>query len=237
MSGFEAFYASPAQHPWLLFAAGLAGVAWALRSPGLAPEMRRYVQALGVLSLLDAWLTSNEVLGLGRLPAWASTIVPLCFVLAGDLRYLLLVECGAAGGRLAFTARGIGRAVALTLVVPVTAQLVVSGLAGADGQARVLFLVYEVSFVALTVALMAWHPGAARGRWPRRVSGFVALYYALWASADAIILATGADAGFGLRVIPNVLYYGGLIAVIGRSAAADRRDAAHRAPERPRDAG
>jgi hypothetical protein len=64
------------------------------------------------------------------------------------------------------------------------------------------------------------------------VSRFVLLYYGLWACADAIILATGADFGFGLRVIPNVLYYGGLIAVIGRCAAMDARDARLTGPAR-----
>jgi hypothetical protein len=52
------------------------------------------------------------------------------------------------------------------------------------------------------------------------VSRFVLLYYGLWATADVIILATGSDLGFALRVVPNVLYYGGLIGAIGRMAPA-----------------
>jgi hypothetical protein len=52
----------------------------------------------------------------------------------------------------------------------------------------------------------------------RAVSWFVLLYYALWAATDAILLATGADFGYALRVIPNLLYYGGLIAAIARLA-------------------
>ena len=52
---------------------------------------------------------------------------------------------------------------------------------------------------------------------------FVIGYYALWASADAIILASGADVGFLLRVVPNALYYGGLVPVIAWTApTADR---------------
>jgi hypothetical protein len=221
VSGFEAFYDSPLQHPWLRWAAGVAGVAYALGRPGLPPEVRRYVQALGLLTLLDAWLTSNHVIGIGRLTGAAAAGVPLFFVLAGDLRYLLIVENGTASGRLRFTARGVARAGVLMLVVPLSSQLLVPLLAGPDADARVLFLVYEVSFFALTLALIALHPGAAPGRWPRAVSRFVLLYYGLWACADAIILATGSDFGFGLRVVPNVLYYGGLIAIIGRCAAID----------------
>ena len=40
------------------------------------------------------------------------------------------------------------------------------------------------------------------------------LYYSLWASADLLILTTGLDLGYGLRVVPNLLYYGGLIATL-----------------------
>jgi hypothetical protein len=54
--------------------------------------------------------------------------------------------------------------------------------------------------------------------WIAQVSRFVIVYYSLWATADMIILTTSSDLGFALRVVPNLLYYGGLIAVIGRSA-------------------
>ena len=46
------------------------------------------------------------------------------------------------------------------------------------------------------------------------------------ATADIFILATGSDLGFALRVIPNVLYYGGLIAVMGVAAASASRESA-----------
>jgi hypothetical protein len=223
VGAFEAFYDGPVQHPWLLWAAGLGGVAFALSRTGLTPTLRRYVAALGVLTLLDAWLTANHVIGLGRLPDWAAGGVPLFFVLAGDLRYLLLVENGASDGRLEFDVRGVVRATLLVCLVPLGSQLLTPLVAGPAAPVRVLFLVYEISFFALTSLLMALHPGAASGRWPRSVSWFVLLYYGLWAISDAIILGTGSDLGFALRVVPNVLYYGGLIAVIGWSAAEDAR--------------
>ena len=225
MGPLEAFYMSPAQHPWLLWMAGAAGFAFALTRRGLTPVLQRYLIGLGVLTLLDAWLTSNVIPGVGRLPGWAASIVPLFFVLAGDLRYLLVVQCGAAGGRLTFTPNGIAAALGLMLVVPITSQLIVAALAGPDPSSRVVYLVYELSFFALTWVLMALHPGAGPGRWPRAVSRFVLLYYGAWAVADMIILATGADIGFALRVIPNVLYYGGLIAWIGHTGSKDARSA------------
>jgi hypothetical protein len=50
------------------------------------------------------------------------------------------------------------------------------------------------------------------------VTRFVIAYYALWAAADALILTMGADAAFLLRVLPNVLYYGGLVPAIAWTA-------------------
>ena len=83
-----------------------------------------------------------------------------------------------------------------------------------------LFLVYELAFCALTLALLRWHPNARALPWVRAVSRFVLLYYGLWAAADAMLLATGADLGYALRVIPNLLYYGGLVAAIAWLAPA-----------------
>ena len=43
-------------------------------------------------------------------------------------------------------------------------------------------------------------------RYLRAVLAYVAVYYALWGIADVLILA-GFDAGWGLRILPNQLYY------------------------------
>lgn len=221
---FEAFYASPLQHPILLWLAAAAGTALCLARRDLHPSVRRYCLALGALSLADAWLTTHDVFGLGRLEGtWAST-VPLFFVLAGDLRYLLFVFAADPRGRIAPDARSLARAGALTIVVPLFSQCVMWLLPDDVATARVLFLTYEVSFVALTLSLLRLQPNARETPWVRRVSHFVVLYYGLWAGADAILLTTGSDLGFALRVVPNVLYYGGLIAVIGRLAPTAAND-------------
>ena len=227
---FEAFYASPAQHPALLWAAAALATLAALRRPGLAPSLRRYLLALGLLSLadawtnvtvrylvpVDAWLTANQVPVIGRLDGVSARAVPLFFVLAGDFRFLLLLGAADASGRFRLGARAVGGALALALVVPLVSQAVVLGLGREEP--RVLFLVYELAFFALTVALLRGHPGLHRAPWLASVCRFVLLYYGLWAAADAVILTTGSDLGFALRVVPNVLYYGGLIAAIAWAA-------------------
>jgi len=211
---FEGFYASPFQHPLLLWLAAALAMAFVHGCRGLAPDVRRYCLALGVLSLLDAWLTSNVIPGLGRLPESFAGPVPLFFVLAGDFRFLLLLGAAGVGGGLRFGPGIVAVAFGLTLVVPIVSQLVMWAVGGSASSPRLLFLVYEVSFFLLTSVLILKHPGPRSVPWLRALCRFVLLYYGLWALADAIIMATGSDLGFLVRVIPNVLYYGGLVAAI-----------------------
>ena len=220
---FEAFYASALQHPLLLWLAAAVGLVIALAQPERHPSVRRYAVALLALSVLDAWLTSTHVYGLGALPPWLASRVPIFFVIAGDARYLLLVEAARPTGAIAFAPRVLVRGLALALIVPIAAPLLVAVLPVRQDEPRVLFLVYELLFCALALALLRWHPNVRALPWLRGVTRFVLLYYALWASADVVLLATRADLGFALRAVPNALYYGGLIAAIAwfapRSAA------------------
>jgi hypothetical protein len=223
---FEAFYASPAQHPFLLWIATGVAFAWATTRPGLDPSLRRYCALLTALSLTDAWLTTIHVFGFGELSGWQASAVPLFFVLAGDFRFLLLFAVATRRGAVEPNLRGFLAAAGLTLIVPIFSQGVVTLLPEASSGPRVLFLVYEVAFVLLTAALLRWHPAVGSVPWLKPVSCFVLLYYALWASADLIILSTGSDLGFLLRVLPNLLYYGGLIAVIATCASRASRESA-----------
>ena len=211
---FEAFYTSPIQHPWLLWLATGIGAMQVATRAGLDPGLRRYCLALTVLSFGDAWLTSNHVYGIGALSGVAKSAVPLFFVLMGDLRFLLLVTCASPDGRLAASVPRVLAALGLTLIVPITTQLVLTALPETHSGPRVMFAIYELAFFALTATLLRVHPNARENPWLRSVARFVMFYYALWAIADIILLWTGSDLGFLLRVLPNLLYYGGLIAAI-----------------------
>lgn len=224
MDYFEAFYNSPAQHPGLLWISAAAAGAWALRRRGLDPSMRRYLAGLTLLSLADAWLSSSHVYGLGALTGVAAATLPLFFVLMGDFRYLVLLEVAVADGSLRWSARALARAAALTLIVPLSSQAVLAALPSSLDTPRMLYFVYEVGFLILTSCLLVWHPGLGRAAWLKPVSFFVLLYYGLWALADLVLLTTGSDLGFALRVLPNVLYYGGLIAVMGWAASSGSGD-------------
>jgi len=216
---FQLFYDGHFQHPALLWLAASAALVYCLRRKGLRPRMRLYCVALGVLSLVDAWFTSTSIPGVGKLPTALAGVVPLFFVLAGDFRYLLLVSTATPGGDLDLSPRRIAAALGLTAIVPLLSQALMLLMPAAWNTPRTLYVVYEMLFIVLTLVLLQVAPRLRESAWLRRVSLFVILYYGLWAIADAIILATGSDLGFALRIFPNVLYYGGLIVMIGREAS------------------
>ena len=168
---------------------------------------------MALLSLVDAWLTTAHVPGIGPLTGPAATGIPLLFVLVGDFRYFLFLEAVRTGRFALPGGAGWLRALAWTAIVPVVSKLVLAALPADMAGGRTLFLAYEACFALLTlVVTFAVLPRRTEGRrWAQRVTWFVCAYYALWASADVIILS-GSDLGFLVRVVPNVLYYGGLIA-------------------------
>jgi hypothetical protein len=218
MGSFEAFYGSPIQHPWLLWLSAVLALGLCLTRRGLDPSMRRYCGVLGVLSLADAWLTSHPIPGIGTPSGRLASAIPLFFVLAGDFRFLLLALTASVRGRIELTRNRVLLALGLTLIVPISSQLIHGLLPDPYAAPRVMYLIYEVFFVLLTLGLLRFQANVRDVAWIAQVSRFVIVYYSLWATADLIILTTGSDLGFALRVVPNLLYYGGLIAVIGRSA-------------------
>lgn len=143
----------------------------------------------------------------------ATSAVMVLFVLLGDFRVFALVFFLADAERR--LARSLRLAALVTLIVPVfaySANSVVEWLRP-ELTAQRLWLLYELAFLALALVLR----GRFVPRWTadrpelrdglRRVLAYVALYYALWASADVLILYAGLDAGWLLRVLPNQLYY------------------------------
>jgi len=215
---YAEFYDSFLQHPLLLWAAAIFGLLLALSGPGLSATVRRYCTVLAAIALIDAWLTSNDVPGIGPLTGAAASFVPLAFVLIGDFRFFLFIESAKPDATVSASVGAWMRASAWTLVVPLGSQLTVLGLGSTAP--RVLFFVYETLFVVLAIGLSRVYLPRRSGAllWTRRVTRFVIAYYALWAVADGVILSTGADLAFLLRLLPNVLYYGGLVPAIAWAA-------------------
>lgn len=220
MPGFEswrAFYTSELQSLWLLEVAPALFLLWRALGrrppgPGAAPRVARFVAAWCVLfafeTLLDPLATGPLLRALGWQGVGASAIA-LLFVLLGDFRIWWLVFHLARPGSGAAL-----RALVPTLLVPAFAwsahALLVAVRPGVPDQG--LWLLHEVTFLCVALALRAvWLPRHVAPAGARRFAAAVLLwaagYYALWALADVWILA-GVDAGWGLRVVPNQLYYG-----------------------------
>jgi hypothetical protein len=209
---FESLYKSP----WIATAA-LAAVnvvafaLWLRRQSFLVA----FVGLFTVVALGDA-LRSGVWSPLHASP-WEDAI-GMGFVLAGDFRYFLLVERFSwrpkTGALDATHPKAWVSAFALMAIVPLICLWLTTRYP-ARFSGRSSFLTYELMFIALAIGLrflvlprrLAAAPSAVRS-WLLDITHWEIANYALWAVADVIILFAGLDAGFALRMVPNVMYYG-----------------------------
>jgi hypothetical protein len=228
---FESFYNGFYQQPLLLWAALLVAGIFTVRRlarwecPGKR-ELATYLAGLGLLSALDAWLTANQVLGLGALSSGVSSALAILFVILGDFRVFWFFESVSDEGIFRPTAAGAWRAMGWSMIVPIVSGMFQRVLPPQWQIPRVLFFNYEVLFVSVLWLYRRfrldprWKSEGVARTWVHRILLFATSYYALWVASDLWILGWGArlgypsDWGFLLRVVPNVLYYGGLIAWI-----------------------
>ena len=187
----------------------LAGIALLVAVTRRLPFLYAYLVAFTLEILADVTLTGagSPVPPNGRLAG----ALGLIFIVLGDARYFVLV---ARARSCALTARTGLVALGLALIVPALSYVAERAFPSAHSNARVLYLVYELMFVVLAVVMRAW---IARSAWPREAdpaarrtallaTHFEIAQYGLWAMADVVIL-TGHDAGYALRLVPNAMYY------------------------------
>lgn len=232
---FKRFYDSGWQHPGIAFFAAIPlVVAFALRRPFLLG----FVAIFGLEILIDALFTGSlaPARGLGL-----DQPIAIAFVILGDFRYFVVIERIFRGRARELSLPGLGPAsvwavaLALAFIVPVAStvpQLALPALFPSDdpfGLHRI-FIVYEAMFLALAVAMRAWVlPRRREGvapelyAWAQRLTLFEIVQYGLWVAADAVILATHADHGYLLRVVPNTLYYALFVPFVWWSAPARLR--------------
>ncbi len=196
---------------WIL---GRAGAGRSVE-PRATEFMNAYAPLFAMETILDPWATGPLLRGLALEEPWP-TVVMVGFVLLGDFRiylpifYVLAPERGLGAA--------IARAAAWTLVVPIVAFGVTRGLAAYDPYTRfpdqTIWIAYEIAFVfAMTWVRVRILPSAAElkrfevQQYLHSLARFVTLYYALWAAADLVIVVGGYDFGWGIRMIPNQLYY------------------------------
>lgn len=220
---FESVYKSQWHQPYLLWILSAAFLVYFLAAghkkfdhlePNTQRFLKRYFIFFSVITILDAWLTATPIPGLGQLPGYASAVLPLVFVLLGDFRYFLFSTLNREPAVTNKRPTQIIKAAAWTFVVPVASTVLVRLLPMHLSQnPRVLFLTYELMFFA--VALLWRFVVLNRNEsMLRSITGFVMVYYGLWASADLIIFFTQSDFGYFVRLVPNILYYCGLLPFI-----------------------
>lgn len=225
-SWHDAYY-SDLQSLYALLVVPIAFLAWRLAAP---PDPARAVVARAAplvagATLLFAFETMLDPIATGPLlrtdalrGTVASKLVPFAFVYLGDLR-VLVVACGVAFAG-APLGRILGRAAAATAIVPVFAGGLhaLVRVAFPDADPQWLWMLYEAGFLGLCVyAVRVWlpreagRPGTAVDPGARAflgaLFGYSAAYYALWLSADVLIVVAGLDLGWAIRMVPNQLYY------------------------------
>ena len=217
------WYYGDVQSLWALVAVPALWLLWRLlrgrprgsgADPGAGPFVDAWAVVFAVVALLDPICTGPLSRALGS--AWGTAFLIL-FVLLGDFRVFLLV-CFLAGGQRALRP-SLREAALLTPVVGTFAFSVyrIAGAAAGSVDGQLLWLVYELGFLAMlfflrreVITARSPMPPTNREVWLRRVTGYVGAYYVLWAACDVAILA-GFDAGWALRALPNQLYYAWLV--------------------------
>ncbi len=221
----KAVYDSAWQHPGIAFAAALV-FAFALARKvgghhGLAILLAAEIAA-------DAFFTGTFS---PTAPTALGTPVAIAFVILGDLRFFLLVELAARASRPpSFEGlgppRAWGMATAWAFAIPVLSAIPQRLFPSAFTQLNAVFLVYEAMFVVLALALRfvvlpRRFAGASEPvrRWVFGLALFEIVQYALWSTADVVILA-GVEAGYWLRIVPNALYYAAFVPFAWHGAVA-----------------
>lgn len=182
--------------------------------------LRAWSLVFGLAIGLDAWL--NGVLSpLAEGSAW-STASGVAFVVLGDFRMFLAAEWD---GRWT----SFARALAIAWFVPLGSQALRALVPAIAATPRVTYLAYELLFLVVVagwwlVRVRRWSP--ERRAFATRLTRFFGLQYALWATADVVLLAARgriADLGFGLRLLPDLLYYVGFVPWVLSIAPPDDR--------------
>jgi hypothetical protein len=227
---WEAFYYAGWQFPFavmivpfafLLYRAIVRERTESALEPAFAPFVSLWVTGFTAETLLDPVATGPIATALdGALAArglgagLASPVFATLFVVLGDFRAFWLVFHLSAPER---ATRSALAAFAVSLVAPTLAGLV----SLRDGPPQAMWLTHELVSLALVFAIahLALPDELAQRRrstFARKLLGYVAAYYGLWAAADVLILS-GADVGWAVRLVPNQLYYGLFVPFVWRS--------------------
>lgn len=203
----KALYDSPWHHPFVAYAVGLIFVFAIARQ---LPFLYGYLTVFLVAILADATVTGawSPV----PLNTQAYTVFSVVFIILGDLRYFVLCE------RVSRPEDSLLQtllfSVPMSFLVPVTTFIMTKTIPAMQDD-RVLYIVYESAMGFIVLGLDRYRFGARKirddmRRWLHEASLLFATLYFGWAACDVLILS-GVELGHGLRLLPNVLYYGAFL--------------------------
>ena len=217
---WRGIYDSGWHHPGLAFVVCAAAAVVVLRRLPRGP-LQTALLLFTASTALDAWLTG----ALTPIPAGGllAQNISIAFVILGDLRLFVLLERYRCDTR---WVPAILRAVALSFVVPVAQAIVIHNAPSAFTDQRRIYLVYELFFVVLAAGLLLLRYPARSAKSPAlawystRLVAFFLVQYALWVVSDVLLLS-GVETAYALRLIPNALYYGLFLAFAAWRAPAE----------------
>lgn len=211
MSPYESMYWSWWNHPLACWIGAALLLPLVLRRLSF---LHAYMVLCLALTCADAMITGMwSKLGGESSPLFGA--LSFWFVIVGDWRVHWLVQRQAHSSAAAPWGGGAAawRAALICLIPTVTLKLANYAFPVALSQTRIIYLSYELIALAIMTVIQGvylgqWLSGrpASHIKWARGVLAFAQVQYALWALADMIILS-GYDVGFALRIIPNVMYY------------------------------
>jgi hypothetical protein len=207
---WQAVYDGPIHHPGLAFAFCLAlllRLVW--RFP--ASAMRRVLGVLVADTALDALFTG----ALAPVSGTLARVLAVAFVITGDCRFWVLVLRFRVPGTT--WTRAALRAVPLSFAVPVATAIAILArpdvFSGPGGyRLKPIFLAYESLWCAFLCVLLltrfvSRRAAPAFGWYLTRLVLLWLVMYGLWVLCDVLLLF-GHGWALGLRMVPNVLYYG-----------------------------
>jgi hypothetical protein len=232
---FQAAYESAAHHPgvaWIV-TLGLV-VALAASWSKTSRFIRVYLTIFAIEIVSDAYFTGALAPKSVTEVEWKNLTAAITFVIVGDYRFFVLVERFAPpAAPPSSTAGPISawlKAIPWAFTVPLTWTFFYETKLIAMPDLYAKFFVYEVMFVILAVVLrfgvlprrLASTRPAAKA-YVLRLMDFELAQYVLWALADVVIRRGESEPGYLLRIVPNVMYYGGFLLFAWRTAPADIR--------------
>ena len=161
-----------------------------------------------VETLLDPIVGGPVAKALGLSEGLSGSAILFLFVYLGDLRVFVLLFG-------LVQEHALKKAAAFALIIPALTGVLYGAATLWDPQlsSQWMWLIYELGFLGMAIWLVRrWvpqHCGEEQAGLRDMLSScgaYVATYYALWASSDILILL-GFDEGWGLRLLPNQLYY------------------------------